>query len=100
MLRKLHRSYDVPKSFDSTFDEGIRGLESALARVPGDRYPLRANDDAAPALAKLRDALYGLENWLYANWQSARRRSASASFSVLRRSAAATSPCAASSPTR
>jgi ATP-dependent DNA helicase DinG len=74
MLRKLHRSYDVPKSFDSTFDEGVRGLESALARVPGDRYPLRANDDAAPALAKLRDALYGLENWLYANWQSALRR--------------------------
>ena len=74
MLRKLHRSYDVPKSFDATFDEGIRGLESALARVPGDRYPLRANEEAAPALAKLRDALYGLENWLYANWQSALRR--------------------------
>ncbi|MDQ2992703.1 MAG: ATP-dependent DNA helicase [Candidatus Eremiobacteraeota bacterium] len=74
MLRKLHRSYDVPKSFDGTFDEGIRGLESALARVPGDRYPLRSNEDAAPALERLRDALYGLENWLYANWQSALKR--------------------------
>jgi len=70
MLRKMHRYYDLPKHFDETFDAGVRGLESALARVPGDRYPLRANDDAGPALAGLRDSLYGLENWLYANWQS------------------------------
>ena len=34
------------------FDEGVRGLESALARVPGDRYPLAANDDAWPALER------------------------------------------------
>ncbi len=74
MLRKLHRTYDIPKSFDANFDEGVRGLESALARVPGDRYPLRANEEATPALERLRDSLYGLENWLYANWQSGLRR--------------------------
>ncbi|MEO6835572.1 MAG: ATP-dependent DNA helicase, partial [Candidatus Tumulicola sp.] len=71
MLRKLHRAYDVPPSFDARFDEGIRGLESAFARVAGDRYPLAANDAAWPALEELRDALYVLENWLIANWHSA-----------------------------
>ncbi|HVS45478.1 MAG TPA: ATP-dependent DNA helicase [Verrucomicrobiae bacterium] len=74
MLRKLHRSYDVPKHYDAQFDDGIRGLEAALARVPGERYPLRANEDAAPALERLRDALYGLENWLYANWHRALKK--------------------------
>lgn len=74
MLRKLHRAYDLPKSFDAQFDEGVRGLESALARVPGDRYPLRDNDDAAPALDALRLSLFGLENWLNANWHGALKR--------------------------
>lgn len=74
MLRKLHRAYDVPASFDSRFDEGIRGLESAFARVPGERYPLAANDGAWPALEELRDALYALENWLFANWHSALKK--------------------------
>jgi ATP-dependent DNA helicase DinG len=74
MLRKLHRSYELPKTFDGEFDEGVRGLESALARVPGDRYPLRANEDASPALERLRTSLYGLENWLYANWHSALKK--------------------------
>lgn len=71
MLRKLHRAYDLPPSFDAQFDAGIRGLESAFARIPGDRYPLSANDAAWPALQELRDNLYQLENWLYANWQRA-----------------------------
>jgi ATP-dependent DNA helicase DinG len=71
MMRKLHRSYDLPADFDSRFDEGVRALESAFARVPGDRYPLAANDDAWPALEELRDALYHLENWLFANWHGA-----------------------------
>ena len=68
MMRKLHRNYDLPADFDARFDEGVRALESAFARVPGDRYPLAANDDAWPALEELRDALYQLENWLFANW--------------------------------
>ena len=68
MMRKLHRSYALPVTFDSDFERGIRGLESALARVPGDRYPLHANEEASPALESLRETLFKLENWLYANW--------------------------------
>jgi ATP-dependent DNA helicase DinG len=67
MLRKLRRSYELPGSFDSEFDESIRRLESSLARIPGDRYPLAANEDGWPALEALRQALYRLENWLFAN---------------------------------
>lgn len=74
MLRKLHRSYVLPGHFDGEFERGMRGLESALARVPGDRYPLRANEDAGPALAALRESLYKLENWLYANWHDALKK--------------------------
>ncbi len=74
MLRKLHRSYTVPGHFDAEFDRGLRGFESALARVPGDRYPLHANEEAWPALETLRDSLYKLENWLYANWRDALKR--------------------------
>ncbi len=68
MLRKLHRSYTLPGNFDADFERGIRGLESALARVAGDRYPLQANEEASPALESLRETLFKLENWLYANW--------------------------------
>jgi ATP-dependent DNA helicase DinG len=68
MLRKLHRSYTLPGHFDGDFEGGMRGLESALARVPGDRYPLHANEEAWPALESLRQSLFKLENWLYANW--------------------------------
>ena len=68
MLRKMHRSYSLPGHFDSDFESGMRGLESALARVPGDRYPLHANEEAWPALETLRNTLFKLENWLYANW--------------------------------
>ncbi len=74
MLRKLHRSYSLPGHFDGEFDRGVRGLESALARVPGDRYPLAANDEAGPALESLRETLYKLENWLYANWHDALKK--------------------------
>jgi ATP-dependent DNA helicase DinG len=71
MLRKFHRVYELPPAFEERFDEGVRGLESAFARVPGERYPLAANERAWPALEELRDALYQLENWLYANWHAA-----------------------------
>ena len=74
MLRKLHRTYTLPASFDGDFDDGMRALESALARVPGDRYPLGANEEAWPALETLRATLYKLENWLYANWHGALKK--------------------------
>ncbi|HTX60248.1 MAG TPA: ATP-dependent DNA helicase, partial [Verrucomicrobiae bacterium] len=74
MLRKLRRTYHLPPSFETELDEGVRGLESALAAVPGDRYPLAANDAAEPALERVRDSLYRLENWLFANWHSALKR--------------------------
>jgi ATP-dependent DNA helicase DinG len=74
MLRKLHRVYDLPNAFDAQLDESMRALESSLARVPGDRYPLAANEDAGPALDALRDHFYRLENWLFANWHSALKR--------------------------
>jgi ATP-dependent DNA helicase DinG len=74
MMRKLHRTYHVPAVFDAEFDDGVRGLESTLAGVPGDRYPIAANEDAGPALERVRTTLFKLENWLYANWHSALKR--------------------------
>ncbi len=74
MMRKLHRTYNVPATFDSEIEAGMRGLESALAAVPGERYPLAANEDASPALDGLRSTLYGLENWLFANWHAALKK--------------------------
>ncbi len=74
MMRKLHRTYNVPPHFDGEIEGGVRGLESTLASVPGDRYPLAANEDAGPALEDLRGTLYKLENWLFANWHSALKK--------------------------
>jgi ATP-dependent DNA helicase DinG len=74
MLRKLRRAYELPADFEHEFDDGVRRLESALARVPFDRYPLAANDDAWPALEPLRATLYRLENWLFANALTALKR--------------------------
>jgi ATP-dependent DNA helicase DinG len=74
MMRKLHRTYTLPATFDGDLDDGMRALESALARVPGDRYPLGANEEAWPALETLRTTFYKLENWLYANWHGALKK--------------------------
>jgi ATP-dependent DNA helicase DinG len=74
MMRKLHRVYDLPASFDARLDEMVRALESALAQVPGERYPLSANEASWPALEELRDTLYQLENWVFANWHSALKK--------------------------
>ncbi|HET6276988.1 MAG TPA: ATP-dependent DNA helicase [Candidatus Cybelea sp.] len=75
MLRKVRRAYELPPHFDAQFDEGLRGLESALAHVPSDRYPLAANEEAWPPLEALRATLYHLENWLFANATTALKRS-------------------------
>jgi len=74
VMRRLHRNYQLPASYDAELDEGMRGLVQTLARVPGERYPLAANDAALEALGTLQASFYRLENWLYANWQAALKR--------------------------
>lgn len=76
MLRKLRRAYDLPSHFDAEFDDGLRELEKTLARVPADRYPLAANEEAWGPLGALRTTLYHLENWLFANATTALKRTA------------------------
>jgi ATP-dependent DNA helicase DinG len=74
LMRRLHRHYQVPADYDAELDEGMRRLTQALARVPGDRYPLAANESAGEALDALQQTFYRLENWLYAHWQAALKR--------------------------
>jgi len=74
VMRRLHRDYHVPAACDAQLDESMRGLAQALARTPGERYPLAANDWAREALGAVRDAFYHIENWLYGNWQAALKR--------------------------
>ncbi len=74
LLRKLHRAYEVPARFVSSLERGLHDLESALARLPGDRYPLRANDYVPAMLDDLRESFYDLENWLHAHWKDALKR--------------------------
>ncbi|MBC5801239.1 MAG: ATP-dependent DNA helicase [Candidatus Eremiobacteraeota bacterium] len=70
LMRRLHRHYALPAEYDAEIDHGMRGLAATLARVPGERYPLAANDGAPDALGALQQSFYRLENWLYANWQA------------------------------
>ncbi len=74
MMRRVHKNYHVPAAYDVELDAAMRGLAQTLARVPGDRYPLAANDAALAALGTLQTSFYRLENWLYANWQAALKR--------------------------
>ena len=74
LMRRLHRNYQLPASYDAEIDEAMRGLVQTLARVPGDRYPLAANENAPASLTSLQQAFFGLENWLYANWQAGLKR--------------------------
>jgi Rad3-related DNA helicase len=71
MMRRLHRNYRVPAGYDAEIDESMRRLQSTLARVPGERYPVGANDAIGSTLQNVREALYRLENFVHANWQSA-----------------------------
>ena len=73
-MRRVHRTYQLPASYDAEIDESMRGLVQTLARVPGERYPLAANDAAAEALGAVQRSFYRLENWVYANWQTALKR--------------------------
>lgn len=74
LMRRVHRNYALPASYDAEIDEAMRGLAQTLARVPGERYPLVANESALESLARLQQSFYRLENWLYANWQAALKR--------------------------
>jgi ATP-dependent DNA helicase DinG len=74
MTRKLHRTYAIPSSFDAELDEGMRRLQQTLARVPGDKYPIAANEGVFDVLPVLRESFYRLENWLHANWKDGLRR--------------------------
>ncbi len=74
MMRKLHRTYAVPAAHDAELDEGMRRLQQTLAAVPGDKYPIAANDGVLEVLPALRESFYRLENWLHAHWQDGLRR--------------------------
>ena len=74
LMRRVHRNYQLPAQYDVEIDAGMRGLVQTLARVPGDRYPLAANENALGALSTVQSAFYRLENWLFANWQAALKK--------------------------
>jgi ATP-dependent DNA helicase DinG len=74
LMRRVHRNYQLPASYDAEIAEGMRGLVQTLARVPGERYPLRANEAAPEALHNLQGSFFRLENWLIANWQAGLKR--------------------------
>ncbi|MFN2460551.1 MAG: ATP-dependent DNA helicase [Candidatus Velthaea sp.] len=74
MMRRLHRTYTIPAGYDAEIDESMRRLQSTLANVPGDRYPLAANESIPPVLESVREAFFRLENYVHANWQSALRK--------------------------
>jgi ATP-dependent DNA helicase DinG len=74
VLRRLRRAYQLPAEHDGRIEEIMRRLSAILGDVPGDRYPLRANDLIEPVLDELREAFFRLENWLDANWRRALRR--------------------------
>jgi ATP-dependent DNA helicase DinG len=74
MMRRLHRTYVLPPGVDAAIDEGMRRVQALLAQVPGERYPLAANDAVLEALPALRETFYHLENWVQGNWPTAQRR--------------------------
>ena len=74
MMRKLHRTYTIPGSYDAELDEGMRRLQQTLARVPGDKYPIAANEGVFDVLPVLRESFYSLENFLHAHWLDALRK--------------------------
>ncbi len=74
MMRKLHRTYALPASYDAEIDEAMRRLQMTLARVPGERYPVAANDGVLELLPSIRESLFRLESWVHGHWLDARRR--------------------------
>lgn len=85
VLRRLHRTYHLPAAHDLAIEETMRRLASTLARVPGERYAIRANEAVEPVLDDLREAFYRLENWVDANWATALRRPSESAAETERR---------------
>jgi ATP-dependent DNA helicase DinG len=85
MMRRLHRTYIIPGTFDAEVDEAMRRLQSTLARVPGERYPVAANEALPDVLIGVREAFYRLENYVHANWQGALRQPSDNEAEVERR---------------
>lgn len=74
LMRRVHRTYQLPAVYDADIDSGMRGLVQTLAKVPGDRYPLAASEGAFDSLAIVQESFYKLENWVLGNWQAALKR--------------------------
>lgn len=74
MMRRLHRTYSIPGSYDAEMDEAMRRLQMTLARVPGDRYPVAANEGVGDLLPQLRESFFRLEKWVHANWTTALKK--------------------------
>jgi ATP-dependent DNA helicase DinG len=74
LMRRMRKTYALPRDHEAEIDEAMRLLSSTLARVPGERYPIRVNEAARDAMDAVRTGFYRLENWLYANWHVALKR--------------------------
>ena len=74
LMRRVHRTYQLPAVYDADIDSGMRGLVQTLSKVPGDRYPLAASEGAFDSLAIVQESFYKLENWVLGNWQAALKR--------------------------
>ena len=76
MMRKIHRNYELPAVFDGEFDAAIRGF-GVVARARSGRSLSAGRKRGSRARAVLlRESLYRLENWLFANWTEARKHNA------------------------
>jgi len=61
----------VPAHFDVEFDGGLRGLESALARVEGERYRCPPTRTPCPRWMRCATRSNPARNWIDANWHKA-----------------------------
>jgi ATP-dependent DNA helicase DinG len=52
----------------------MRRLQQTLASVPGERYPIAANDGVHDVFPVLRESFYRLENWVHAHWKDGQRK--------------------------
>jgi ATP-dependent DNA helicase DinG len=53
--------------------------------VPGDRYPIAANEDVLELFPVLRESFYRIENWVHAHWLDGQRKPSEAEAEAERR---------------